>query len=251
MSALSRRDFTRFLALSGSAALFPRSALARGSETLESLGLSAAPLPATPLEPDEKFWLEVRSRFLVPRDLGFINAANLCPTSLPVLEAMEKNAREYEANPSPAIRTRLMQGREEARTKLAAALRVTPAEIVITRNTSESNNFVSSGLQLGTGDEVLAFSDNHPSNLLAWRQKALRFGFGVVAIPQVNPHPGTEYYLDAFAKAITRRTRVMALTHVSSNSGDVLPVTQLCKLARERGVLSLVDGAQSFGVLDV
>jgi isopenicillin-N epimerase len=251
MSALSRRDFTRFLALSGSAALFPRTALARGGETLESLGLSAAPLPTTPLEPDEKFWLEVRSRFLVPRDLGFINAANLCPTSLPVLEAMEKNAREYEANPSPAIRTRLMHGREEARTKLASALRVTPAEIVITRNTSESNNFVSSGLQLGKGDEVMVFSDNHPSNLAAWRQKALRFGFAVVTVPQVSPHPGTQYYVDAFAKTLTKRTRVMALTHVSSNSGDLLPVAELCKLARERDVLSLVDGAQSFGVLDV
>jgi selenocysteine lyase/cysteine desulfurase len=164
---------------------------------------------------------------------------------------MEKNAREYEANPSPAVRTRLMQGREEARTKLAAALRVTPGEIVITRNTSESNNFVSSGLQLGNGDEVLVFADNHPSNLLAWRQKALRFGFAVSVVPQVSPHPGTQSYVDAFAKAITRRTRVLALTHVSSNSGDLLPVAELCKMARERGVLSLVDGAQSFGVLDV
>jgi selenocysteine lyase/cysteine desulfurase len=251
---LSRRDFARLLTLSGSAALFPASAFAQSAKngfSLADLGLTDAPLPRTPAEPDEKFWHEVRSRFLVPPDFGFINAANLCPTSLPVVEAVERSTREYEASPTQGVRTTLAHGREEARKLLAKALRVTPEEIVITRNTSEGNNYVSSGIQLGAGDEVVVFGDNHPSNLKAWTDKARRFGFTVVSVPQVNPHPGTEYYVDVFTKAFTPHTKVMALTHVSSNSGDLFPVAELCRAARERGVLSLVDGAQSFGVLDV
>jgi isopenicillin-N epimerase len=251
---LSRRDFARLLTLSGSAALFPAGAFAQNAKSgfsLADLGLTDAPLPRTPAEPDEKFWREVRSRFLVPPDFGFINAANLCPASLPVVEAVERSTREYEASPTPGVRTTLTHGREEARKLLAEALRVSPEEIVITRNTSEGNNYVSSGIQLGAGDEVVVFGDNHPSNLRAWTDKAKRFGFAVVSVPQVNPHPGTEYYVDAFTKAFTSRTRVMALTHVSSNSGDLFPVTELCHAARAKGVLSLVDGAQSFGVLDV
>jgi len=251
MLDLSRRDFARLLALTGSAALFPDRLLAQGSAPLRDLGLSSAPLPATPLEPDEAFWRQVRARFLLPPDLGFINAANLCPTSLPVVEAMERNTRAYEASPSPEIRSALTKSKEEARRLLAESLRVTPEEIVITRNTSEGNNLVSSGLQLGPDDEVLLYSDNHPSNLNAWREKGRRFGFRVVVVPQVNPHPGTDYYVAEFRKALTPRTRVVGLTHVSSNSGDVFPVAELCTLAREHGVLSLVDGAQSFGVLDV
>src|SRR6185369_8587720 len=94
MSVLSRRDFTRLLALSGSAALLPR------EELVEQFGLSTAPLPATPSEPDENYWRQVRAKFLVPRDLAFLNTANLAPMSLPVLEAIEKNARSYEVNPS-------------------------------------------------------------------------------------------------------------------------------------------------------
>ena len=143
MTTLSRRNFARFLALSGSAALFPGRAFAGTS--LDELGLSLEPLPRTPLEPDEAFWREVRSRFLVPREVGFFNAANLCPMSLPVVETIEKNIRAYEVNPSPEARSRLMQGREDARKLLADALRVTPEEIVLTRNTTEGNNFVSSG----------------------------------------------------------------------------------------------------------
>ena len=141
MTSISRRDFARFVALSGTATLLPARAFA-DQEALESLGYSARPLPPTPAEPDEKFWRDVRARFLVPRDLAFLNAANLCPMSLPVIEAIEKNMREYEVNPSPEVRSVLLHAREDARKLLADALRVTPEELVLTRNTTEGNNFV-------------------------------------------------------------------------------------------------------------
>src|SRR5215203_2155621 len=110
---------------------------------------------------------------------------------------------------------------------------------------------VSSGIDLKAGDEVIVFQDNHPSNLTAWHEKAKRFGFTVVEIKQVNPHPGMAYYLDAYKKAITRQTKILTFTHLSSSVGDLFPAKELCSLARENGVMSLVDGAQSFGLLDV
>ena len=241
MTSVSRRDFTRLLALTGATPFL--------SHVPESW--ISAPLPATPSEPDEAFWREVRSRFLLPPDLVFLNAANLCPTSMPVLEALDANTRYLDANPSSASRAKLTEGREESRRLIAAALRVTPQEIVITRNTSEANNLVSNGLQLGAGDEVVVFSDNHPSNLNAWREKAKRFGFAVVEVPVVNPHPGGQAYISAFTAAMTRNTRLIALTHVTNTMGDMLPVAELCLVARGHGILSLVDGAQSFGALDV
>jgi selenocysteine lyase/cysteine desulfurase len=73
----------------------------------------------------------------------------------------------------------------------------------------------------------------------------------VITIPQVNPHPGMEHYLAAYTKAITPRTKILTFTHLSSSVGDLFPAKELCALARERGILSLVDGAQSFGLLDV
>ncbi len=249
--SVSRRDFARLLALGGSSAFVSRDAFAKQATSLQAMGFSAAPLPRTPAEPDEKFWGEVRSRFLVPRDIGFLNAANLCPTSLPAIEAMEKNLRHYEMNPSPEVRTVLIHAREDARNLLAEALRVTPEEIVLTRNTTEGNNFVSSGLTLGPGDEVVVWADNHPSNLGAWTTKAKRFGFTVVTVPVPPTHPGTQGYVDLFAKAFTLRTKLVAISHVSSNSGDLLPATEICQMARERNVLSLVDGAQAFGILDL
>jgi isopenicillin-N epimerase len=241
--SVSRREFARYLALSGSVTLWPN--FPEGFS-----GGPTTPLPRT-VEPDEKFWKDVRSRYIVPADLAFLNSANLCPTSIPVLTALEKNTRFLDADPSAASRAKLTEGREESRRLLAAMMRVTPEEIVMTRNTSEANNFISSGLQLGAGDEIVVFGDNHPSNLNAWREKAKRFGFTVVEVPATVPHPGTQFYVDAFAKALTPRTKVLALTHVTNTLGDMLPVKELCAVARSRGILSIVDGAQTFGVLDV
>ena len=229
------------MALTGSAALLPGA----------PRRVPMPPLPPVPAEPDEKYWKEVRARFLLPQDLVFLNAANLCPASVAVIEALEKHSRFLDANPSPASRSVLGAAREASRRAIAAALRVTPEDIVITRNTSEANNLVSSGLPLGPGDEVVVFSDNHPSNLRAWHEKAKHRGFTVVEVAAQWPHPGFEAYLEVFRAAITPRTRVLAVTHVTSSFGDVLPVRELCALARSRGVLSMVDGAQSFGALDV
>ena len=241
MGSVSRRDFARLLAISGSASFIT---------TLPERWISS-PLPSTPVEPDEKFWKEVRARFLLPPELIFLNAANLCPTSMPVVEALERHTRFLDANPSSASRARLSEGREESRRLIADALAVSAEEIVITRNTSEANNLVSSGLQLGSGDEVIVFADNHPSNLAAWRQKSQRFGFGVVEVAVMTPHPGPQAYLEAFTRAFSSRTRVLAITHVTNTVGDMLPVAELCRVARDHGVLSMVDGAQTFGALNV
>jgi selenocysteine lyase/cysteine desulfurase len=128
---------------------------------------------------------------------------------------------------------------------------VAPEEIVLTRNASEVNNRVSSGLDLKAGDEVIIFADNHPSNNAAWTQKAKRFEYTVTTLAQPTPHPGPDYYINAVTKAITARTRVLAFTHHTSTVGDVLPARELCRIARERGLLTLLDGACTFGMVDL
>ncbi len=242
--SVSRRDFARLFAVGGSAALFADPVWARTAPQAPAFAPGTAGT-------GEAFWKSVREQFVMPPDLGVLNAANLCPASRPVLEALRRETDSVDRDPSGQNRARLSGEKENTRKALAEFLRVTPEEIVITRNTSEANNMVSSGLDLKAGDEVIVFGDNHPSNLTAWNEKAKRFGFTVVTVPQKNPHPGMEYYIDAYTKAITPRTKVLTFTHLSSTVGDLFPAKELCALARDRGILSLVDGAQTFGLLDV
>jgi isopenicillin-N epimerase len=238
---MNRRDFARLLAIGGAAPfLTPGTAWPRPTD-----------LPPTPASPDERFWTAVREQFVMPPNLTMLNAANLCPSSAGVLETMYRMTKDMDQDPSQDNRVKLGDGREATRTLLAEFLRVTPEEIVITRNTSESNNLVSTGIDLKSGDEVLLTADNHPSNHAAWQEKAKRFGFTVKDVPVPNPHPGFDYYIETFRKMITPQTKVMAFTHLTSTVGDLFPAKDLCRMARERGILTLVDGAQTFGLLDV
>lgn len=243
-SPVSRRDFTRLFALGGSAALF-------GDPVWAATQTVTSSLPAGGPAEGEVFWKAVREQFVMPKELGVLNAANLCPASSTVLNALTRETQSVDRDPSPQNRARLGEAKEATRRKVAAFLRVSPEEIVLARNTSEANNLVSSGLDLEAGDEVLLFADNHPSNHQAWTEKAKRFGYTVRFVEQKNPHPGAEYYIDAFTRAMTPRTRVIGFTHLTSSVGDLFPAAELCRLARERNILSLVDGAQSFGLFDV
>ena len=239
---LNRRQFAERLGVTGAAALF-----ARGSGAV----LRAGDVAPAPVAASESFWRSVRDQFLMPTDLGVMNAANLCPSPVAVIEAMVAATKDMDRDPSFPNRAKLGEGKESVRRLAAGFLRVSPEEIILVRNTSEANNLVSSGLELGPSDEVLLFSDNHPSNLEAWKTKARRFGYTVKIVDQVNPHPGDEYYLEAFTRQMTGRTKVLGFTHLTSTVGDLLPAKELCRRARERGVLTLVDGAQSLGLMDV
>ena len=213
-SGLTRREFAERLGAAGLGTV-----LARGAE-------GAAPprdIASAPASPSEAYWRSVREQFLQPPDLAVMNAANLCPSPIPVVEAMVAATRDMDRDPSFPNRVKMGEGKEATRKLLAEFLRVTPEEIVIARNTSEASNLVSSGLDLKAGDEVLLFSDNHPSNLEAWKTKAKRFGYTVKVVDQVNPHPGDEYYLEAFTRETTDRTKVLGFTHLTSTVGDLLP----------------------------
>ena len=241
-STMDRRTFARLFAAGGSVALL-------GHPRFRDF--SPAPLVPRHLRSGAVDWQAVREQFLMPPDVAVLNAANLCPAPAPVLDAVVEHTRRLDASPFPSYRGEVLSRKERTRVLLADFLRVSPEDILITRNTSEANNWVSTGLDLGPGDEVVIFSDNHPSNNRAWKEKGERFGYSVREVPYVAPHPGPESYLAAFRDALTPATRVLAFMQHTNTSGDVFPARALCAMARERGVLTLVDGAQSFGLMDV
>src|SRR3984893_19292876 len=102
---VGRRDFARLVALGGAAPLvapgFPWSA--------------RTPLPPTPKAPDEKFWSSVREQFVMPRELTMLNAANLCPSSGPVLDTLYRLTKDMDQDPSQENRVKLGEGRDNTR----------------------------------------------------------------------------------------------------------------------------------------
>ncbi|MET0534299.1 MAG: aminotransferase class V-fold PLP-dependent enzyme [Steroidobacter sp.] len=123
-------------------------------------------------------------------------------------------------------------------------------EVLFTRGTGEALATVAFGLDLNAGDEVLTTNREHPAALSPWLILARRRGIVVKQIELPAPMEGPEQALGLFAGAVTARTKVLAFSHIQYADGTVLPVADLCQFARQRNLISVVDGAQALGMLD-
>lgn len=236
----SRRDFFRGL---------PALGALPASWTAFAGALQAASPSGVP--EDQAYWQMVRRQFPLESDLVYLNAANVCPASRPVLDRHLEFLRDFHANPSFQNRDKYKPLYEKLRGKLAGMLRVTPDEIALTRNTSEGSNVVVKGINLKAGDEVLITDHNHPSNNDSWKVRAKREGLVIKSLPVEIPARSRDELIGAFQKGLTSRTKVVAFTHVTSTTGILYPAKEIARLARQRNIWVHLDGAQSFGALDV
>jgi cysteine desulfurase / selenocysteine lyase len=120
-----------------------------------------------------------------------------------------------------------------------------PAEIVFTRGTTEGINLVAQSrarTTLKPGDEILITGMEHHSNIVPWQLVAAQTGAVIHAVPLTD---AGELDLAAFDRLLTDRTRVLAVVHLSNALGTINPVRWMISRARERGIVTLVDGAQS------
>ncbi len=226
-----RRDFLRLFAAGSAGAFLPA-----------TRGLANVAL-APGASADEEYWELVKSQFPIREGLIMINAANLCPAPYVVTDQVTRLTGAINSDASFQNRARFEPLLEVAREGIATHIGAAPDEIAITRNTSEGNNTVVSGLDLGPGDEVVIWDENHPTNNLSWKVRAARDGFTV----KVVTIPATGDLVQPLIAAFTGRTRVLAFSHLSNATGVLLPAARLCAEARSRGILTLVDGAQTFG----
>jgi cysteine desulfurase / selenocysteine lyase len=141
---------------------------------------------------------------------------------------------------------------DEVRARVARFLNAPSADsIVFTRGTTEAINLVAQSwarATLGAGDEILVTGMEHHSNLVPWQLVAGQTGAVVRAVPITDVG---ELDLQAFDRMLTERTRLLAAVHVSNALGTINPVRWMVARARERGIVTLIDGAQSVPHLPV
>ncbi|MBI3667261.1 MAG: aminotransferase class V-fold PLP-dependent enzyme [Acidobacteria bacterium] len=236
----TRRSFLRGFA--GTAGVTYLSSAAASTREL-------SPLLAAAVSSGESYWNLVKEQFPLRQGAVPMNAANLCPSPRVVWEKVAELTRDLDSDVSFQNRKKFDTTLEESRRKVAEQLGVSPEEIALVRNTSEANNTINNGIALKSGDEVVLFSENHPTNNVAWDVRAARFGFTVkrVSVPHTVKDAGE--ILKLFEESLTPRTRVLSVTHVSNVSGIRLPGRELSQMAHQRGIYFHLDGAQTWGCL--
>jgi len=216
-----------------------------------SVLVSAVESARTSARTDEAYWELVRRQFPFSEEKVPLNAANLAPSPRVVSDQVNRLTQDIDVDCSFNNRAKFHRMREETRAKVAAHLGVSVDEIALVRNTSEANNTINNGIALQPGEEIVLWDQNHPTNNVAWDVRAARFGFKVKKVNTSGCQGSTEQLLEAFSEAISSRTQVLAITHLSNTTGVRLPVKQLCRAAHEKGIYVHVDGAQTWGALNV
>ena len=238
----SRRTFLGLVAGAAAAAAFRDDSLDR----VLAASRAAEGTTAEAIATDESYWREIQQAFTVNRSYVNLNNGGVCPSPRVVQEAMKRYLDLSNEAPVHTMWQLLEPQVESVRRSLAREFGCDPEEMAITRNASEGLEAVQLGLDLKAGDEVLTTTHDYPRMLTTWRQRERRDGIVLKTISFPFPPPSLEALAERFEEAITPRTRVILLCHMTNLTGQVFPVKRICRMARERGIEAIVDGAHAF-----
>jgi len=199
-------------------------------------------------------WARVRADFpLLAREvhgkpLVYLDSANTGQKPAAVIETMDAFYRRHNANVSRAVHalgSEATEAYEGARRRLAAHLNVRADELVLTSGTTFAINLVAYSWalpRLQPGDAILVTRMEHHANIVPWQLVAGRTA-ATVKVAEITADGALD--LDALDAAMTPDVKLLAVAHVSNVLGTVNPVREICRMARRRGIATVVDGSQA------
>lgn len=184
-------------------------------------------------------WERLRKEFEFVPDQTYLNTATLGLMSNTAVDALESH-----------LRKRVRQGRywlePNATDVIARFVNAKPEEIAITHNTTEGINIVAQGLKLRRGDAVILSSEEHAGNAVPWLNRAKRDG---IVLKVFRPADTVAETMERINSLIDSSTRAIAVPHLTCTTGHMLPIAEIGRLAKEKGLFSFIDGAHGAGAV--
>lgn len=189
----------------------------------------------------------LKAEFLLDPDVIFLNHGSFGACPRPVFEAYQKWQRELERQPVEFLGRRAVGLLAEARARLAAYLGIAADEVVYFPNPTTALNMVARSLDLSPGDEILTTDHEYGAMDRTWRFVCRKTGARYVQRPIPLPVTSHADFVETFWAGVTERTRVIFISHITSPTALAFPVQEICRRARDAGLLSIVDGAHAPG----
>ncbi len=190
---------------------------------------------------------QLKNLFLLDPEVIFLNHGSFGATPRPVFEAYQNWQRELERQPVRFLGRELFPRLEHARQALARTLHTEADDLAYIPNTTFGVNLVARSLNLQPGDEVLTTNHEYGACDNAWEFVCQKTGASYIRQPISLPVRSSEKIVGEFWGGVTARTKIIFISHITSQTALQMPVEDICTLARGRGILTLVDGAHAPG----
>jgi isopenicillin-N epimerase len=190
-----------------------------------------------------------RERWALSPDVTYLNHGSFGASPRVVLEARAKFATELAAEPVDFL-VRQAPGRLLAvRERLAALVGAKAGDLILTDNATAGMNLVARSLPLTPGDEVLLCDHEYGAVLRLWRKTCARAGATLNVVKLPWPLASPEQVAQSFAAAISARTRLVVVSHVTSPTALILPVAEVVRVAHAQGIAVAIDGPHALAML--
>ena len=216
--------------------------------------------PSPPADPDEKYWHELRWHFHIPRGEAYCNTGTLGATPKSAINAVCDHMRYLETQlvasnyePGKPIFLAGYQDEPHLRERLGTLLGCTKEEIALTQNATVGMNYIAHGLELEAGDQVVMTNMEHQGGRAGYDVRVARDGIAIVEVPLPISASDPDEFVARFADVIDADTKVVAIPHMTSALGYVLPVKRITAMAKERArdCFVVLDGAQAVGQVSI
>jgi isopenicillin-N epimerase len=188
----------------------------------------------------------MRDLFLLDPDLAFLNHGSFGACPREVFEAQQRWQLEMERNPVAFLGRRSADLLAQARAALGDALGAKGEHLVFVPNATTGVNVVARSFALREGDEVLATDMEYGACDATWEHVCAQHGAHYRRVKIPLPFEREEF-VARIMQAVTPRTRMIFVSHITSTTALIFPIAELCRAARERGIATLVDGAHAPG----
>lgn len=210
-----------------------------------------------PKENDPDYWKKIRDSFMLSKDKVFFNTGTVGAMPKVVVEKVIAHLQHVATNVADwdyKVDIGWISGyypMPDIRAKIAKLINADAPSIALTDNVTNSMAYIALGINLNPGEEVLTSNQEHGGGISSWVVRSKREGIKYREVEIPKPIQSKDEVISIIRKAIAPETKVLMLSHMITGSGAILPVKEICKEARAKGIITVLDGAQTIGQIPV
>ncbi len=191
----------------------------------------------------------IKSQFLLRDDVTFLNFGSFGACPKPIFERYQQYQLELEQEPVQFITVNGLQYLKQSREALAAYINCPADDVVYVTNPSYAVNIIAKSFNLQKDDEILTTNLEYGACDRTWNYYCKKVGAKYIRQPITIPIQSKEDLINEFFKGLTTKTKLVFISHLTSSTGLRMPVEEICAIAKQKGILTFVDGAHAPGQL--